>query len=490
MKSQHRTVAIARFSAFLLLVLSACATNPATKSSDFVMMSEEQELALGQQAAAEVSKSLPLLDAKDPLVRYVDSVGQKLAAASDRPELFYRFHVVDNADINAFALPGGYIYIHRGLLIHMNSEAELAAVLGHEIGHVTARHAVKQYSKAQAYQLGAMITSIFLPIPQGVSTLSNLVAMAVIRGYGREAELQADELSIRYLARAGYNPNATIGILKTLKRLEDIDVREKKDAGDKVEKYHGAFSTHPETEQRIREAVSRASINQVETGLIRHQAMLSAVDGYPYGDSAEQGAVVGQRFLHPDLGIQLKFPEGWVITNTPASLQARLRQKDVYFQLQLKELRKRQSAAEVLRSIFPSRHLKMLDPGTQSGMPFAHAEVRMSAPHVSQAMIDAYVFLKGDQAFMLAMWSKRDDFSRYTGDFSSIARSFRDYDSKRDGDIPRITLHHWQANDSWEKLAATSNQVLGRFTADKLAALNGMDITEHPRTGTLIKTVR
>jgi len=490
MKSQHRTVAIARFSAFLLLVLSACATNPATKSSDFVMMSEEQELALGQQAAAEVSKSLPLLDAKDPLVRYVDSVGQKLAAVSDRPELFYRFHVVDNADINAFALPGGYIYIHRGLLIHMNSEAELAAVLGHEIGHVTARHAVKQYSKAQAYQLGEMITSIFLPIPQGISTLSNLVAMAVIRGYGRDAELQADELSIRYLARAGYNPNATIGILKTLKRLEDIDVREKKDAGDKVEKYHGAFSTHPETEQRIREAVSRASINQVETGLIRHQAMLSAVDGYPYGDSAEQGAVVGQRFLHPDLGIQLKFPEGWVITNTPASLQARLRQKDVYFQLQLKELRKRQSAAEVLRSIFPSRHLKMLDPGTQSGMPFAHAEVRMSAPHVSQAMIDAYVFLKGDQAFMLAMWSKRDDFSRYTGDFSSIARSFRDYDSKRDGDIPRITLHHWQANDSWEKLAATSNQVLGRFTADKLAALNGMDITEHPRTGTLIKTVR
>ncbi len=490
MKSQHRTVIITLLSVLLLLGLSACATNPATKSSDLVMMSEEQELVLGQQAAAEVSKSLPLLDAKDPLVRYVDSVGQKLAAVSDRPNLFYRFHVVDNADINAFALPGGYIYIHRGLLIHMNSEAELAAVLGHEIGHVTARHAVKQYSKAQAYQLGAMITSIFLPIPQGASMLSNLIAMAVIRGYGRDAELQSDELSIRYLTRAGYNPNATIGILKTLKRLEDIDAREKKDAGDRVEKYHGAFSTHPETEKRIRKAVSRASGHQGETLLIRHKTVLVAIDGYPYGDSAEQGAVVGQRFLHPDLGIQLKFPEGWVITNTPATLQARLRQKDVYFQLQLKELRKRQSAGEVLRSIFPSRHLKMLDTGTQSGMPFAHAEVRMSAPHVSQAMIDAYVFLKGNQAFILAVWSNRDDFSRHISDFSSIARSFRSYDSKRDGDIPRITLHHWQSNDSWERLAAKSNQILGRFTADKLAALNGMEITEHPRTGDLVKTVR
>jgi len=315
--------------------------------------------------------------------------------------------------------------------------------------------------------------------------------MAVIRGYGRDAELQADELSIRYITRAGYDPHATIGILKTLKRLEDIDTREKKDAGDKVEKYHGAFSTHPETEKRIKAAVTKAALSQQTIGITNRRALLAAIDGYPYGDSAEQGAVVGQRFLHPDLGIQLKFPEGWVITNTPATLQARLRQKDVYFQLQLKELRKRQSAAEVLRSMFPSRHLKMLDDtGTQSGMPFAHAEVRMSAPHVSQAMIDAYVFLKGNQAFILAMWSKRDDFSRYLSDFSSIARSFHRYDSKRDGDIPRIALHHWQANDSWERLAIKSNHILGRFTADKLAALNGMDITEHPRTGALVKTVR
>jgi len=470
--------------------LSGCATNPATKSSDFVMMSEDQELALGQKAAAEVAKSLPLMDAHDPLVRYVDSVGQKLAAVSDRPQLFYHFNIVDNADINAFALPGGYIYINRGLLIHMNSEAELAAVLAHEIGHVTARHAVKQYSQAKAYQVGAMVASIFIPIPQSAGMLSDLVAMAVIRGYGRDAELQADELSIRYITRAGYDPNATIGILKTLKRLEEIDSRTKKDAGDKVEKYHGAFSTHPETETRIKQAVAEASLSQQKTGITNRQALLSAIDGYPYGDSPEQGAVVGRRFLHPDLGIQLTFPEDWVITNTPTTLQARLRQKDVYFQLQLKEMRKRLSATQVLQSIFPKRHIKMLAPGTRAGMPFAHAEVRMSAPHVSQAIIDVYVFLKGSQAFVLTMWSQRDDFVHYIGAFSSIARSFGKYDSRRDGGIPRIALHRWQANDSWQKLAARSHHMLGRFTADKLAALNGMDLNERPRTGQRIKTVR
>ena len=469
------------------LGLSACATNPATKSSDFVMMSETQELELGQKAAAEVAKSLPLMDEHDPLVRYVDSVGQKIANVSDRPNLFYRFHVVDNADINAFALPGGYIYINRGLLIHMNSEAELAAVLGHEIGHVTARHAVKQYSKMQAYQVGAMVASIFLPIPQGAGTLSDLVAMAVIRGYGRDAELQADELSIRYITRAGYDPHATIGILKTLKRLDDIDTSRKKDAGDKVEKYHGAFSTHPDTEKRIKDAVAEAALTQQTTGISNRGALLAALDGYPYGDSPAQGAVVGQRFLHPDLGIQLKFPAEWVITNTPTTLQARLRQKDVYFQLQLKELRKRQSAAEVLQSIFPKRHINMLAGGTQSGMPFAHAEVRMSAPHVSSAMIDAYVFLKGSQAFVLAMWSKRDDFINRLRDFSSIAHSFVKYDGK--GGIPRIALHIWQASDSWEKLAVRNRHILGRFTAAKLAALNGMDTNERPHPGQIIKTV-
>jgi len=485
----HRLILLLFMLAPSALGLSACATNPATKSSDFVMLSETQELALGQKAAAEVAKSLPLMDENDPLVRYVDSVGQKIANVSDRPNLFYRFHIVDNADINAFALPGGYIYINRGLLIHMNSEAELAAVLGHEIGHVTARHAVKQYTKAQAYQLGTMVASIFLPIPQGAGMLTDLVAMAVIRGYGRDAELQSDKLSVRYLTRAGYDPHATIGILKTLKRLEDISAREKTDAGDKVEKYHGSFSTHPETEKRIREAVDKAT-GQHQDGITNRDALLAALNGYPYGDSPAQGAVVGRRFLHPDLGIQLTFPENWVITNTPTTLQARLRQKDDYFQLQLKELRKRQSATAVLRSIFPNRHITMLAPGSQDGMPFAHAEVRMSAPHVSQAMIDAYVFLKGSKAFLLAMWSKRPEFASHRREFSSIARSFSRYNDKRDGGIPRIALYTWQANDSWEKLALRSHRILGRFTADKLAALNGMGTGETPRLGQIIKTVQ
>ena len=474
----------------LLLLFAGCATNPVSGDKDFVMLSEKQELALGQQAAAEVAKEMIILPKSDPLAKYVDGVGQRLAVVSDRKNLFYRFHVVDDNTINAFALPGGYIYIYRGLLNHMNSEAELAAVLGHEIGHVTARHAVQQYSKAQAYQLGVAITSIFVPIPQGSTMLTDLLALAVIQGYGRDAELQSDELSLEYLSRAGYDARATVGVLKTLKRLDELDTKVKTDAGEKVEKYHGAFSSHPETKKRIEEAIGKHADMQGGRGIVNHEQMLRAVDGYAYGDSAEQGAVVGRRFLHPELGVQLKFPKDWVITNTPIALNARLRQQKVFFQMQMKELRKRQSAEDILKEMFPRRHLTVIGTGTQAGMPYAHAQVRMSAPQVSTAMIDAYMFLKGSQAYMMLMWSERDKFEQHKADFDQIARSFRRYDKERDGDIPRIAMHTWQAGDSWQKLAAQNRNILGRFTADKLAALNGMGIDEKPKNGELIKTVR
>ncbi|MDX8404922.1 MAG: M48 family metalloprotease [Mariprofundus sp.] len=475
----------------LIVTLAGCATNPATKTSDFVMMSEAQELKIGQQAAAEVAKQLPLLSESDPLVAYVDRVGQKVAATADRPELFYRFAVVDNATINAFALPGGYIYIHRGLLNHMNSEAELAAVLGHEIGHVTARHAVQQYTKAQAYQLGMAVTSIFVPVPYGSNMITDLVAMAVIKGYGREAESQSDELAITYLSRAGYDPQAVSGILQTLKRLSDLDNKEKKDAGDKVEEYHGAFASHPETEKRIHDVIARYSDTQQSRGLIHREAMLSALEGYPYGDSPEQGAIIGQRFIHPDMGIQLRFPDDWVITNTPSVLQARLRKQKVYFMMQLKELSKRQTPEEVLRATFPDRKMfGIVSRDPQAGMDHAQALIRMSAPHVSQAMIQAHVFLKGRQAFLLSMWSQRDTFELYRNQFASIARSFRPYNKQRDGDVPRIKLYRWQAGDSWQRLAGKSHQLLGRFSAERLAALNGMNRNEQPAIGVTIKYVQ
>lgn len=483
-----------RISIFMLctaVLLAGCAVNPVSKRSEFVLMSEKQELAMGQQMAAMVAKQLPLLPEKDPLAQYVNRVGQRVAKYADRPQLFYRFHVVDDGTINAFALPGGYIYVHRGLLAHFNSEAELAAVLGHELGHVTARHAVQRYTQAQSYTLGMTAAAILTGMPQGAADLSNILATAIIMGYGREQELQSDELSLNYLARSGYDARATIRLLETLERLDKLRQQEKIDAGEKVASYHGAFSSHPETKQRIEEAIEKAAaLQKGQQTIVGRAAMLAAIDGYPIKDGERDGAVVGRKFLHPDLGIQLQFPENWIITNTPQALTARIRKEEVYFQLMHKQLQKRESAETILKGIFPERRMGAITSGSKNGFTYATSEIQASAPHVSMATILATIQVKGPNAYLVITYAPRGElFEKYRGDFNAIHASFRDYDKKRDGDIPRIHLYTWKRGDSWEALARTSNQILGRFTAGRLAALNGMDVTTRPEPGTTVKIV-
>ncbi|MDX8410977.1 MAG: M48 family metalloprotease [Mariprofundaceae bacterium] len=472
------------------VLVAACAVNPVSKQKEFVLMSEQQELALGAEAAKLVASQMPLLADDDPLVRYVNRVGKKVAAVSDRPNLFYRFHVVDDAAINAFALPGGYIYVNRGLLVHFNSEAELAAVLGHEIGHVTARHAVQRHSKAQAYQLGVAIASIFAPgAARAASQVSDMVAMAVIQGYGREAELQSDALSLKYIQATGYDARATIRMLETLERLDRIANMEKKDAGETVQQYHGAFASHPETRSRIEATVARAVGMQKGLGYVGRQALLAAVEGYAYGDSPDQGAVIGQRFMHPKLGIQLAFPADWLLKNSNTALTAHNRKDDVYFQLTTTELQKRESAAGVLRQLFPDRRLIDVAQGRRDGFAYAHSELNVSTDSIKQARLFASVILDGPRAYVMFMWTHANAYARQRPDFTAIADSFGRFSDKQ-LDVPRIALHIWKKSDSWPAQAKKNGKLLGRFTAEKLAALNGMDVRQQPRPGGIVKLVK
>ncbi|RMH50579.1 MAG: hypothetical protein D6682_06580 [Zetaproteobacteria bacterium] len=477
----------------LALFAAGCAVNPVSKRHEFVLMSEQQELQLGREMAAKFEQTLPLLPAEDPLVRYVDRVGQRVARSSDRPELIYRFHVIDDDTINAFALPGGYIYLHRGLLIHLNDESELAAVLGHEIGHVTARHAVARYTQIRSYQLGKAIASILLPVPQGVGQLTDMLALAVVQGYGREEELQADELSIRYLGAAGYDPRATVRLLETLKRIEQLRREERRDAGEKVEVYHGAFASHPETEKRIREAVARLRV-PARIGEDRHAshlAMLQQLQGRPYSGSAREGAILGRRFIHPKLGLALAFPEGWVLHNGRDALTARVRRQPVYFRLTLRSLARRTTARGLLRKLVPERRIRgPIQSGVRGPWRWARVQADLSQPHVSKARVDLSVWLQRDRALLLALWAPRDQAARWQGQFDTIVASLHRYSRSRDGAVPVITLCHWRHGDSWRKLARRSGMVLGPFTARRLAVLNGMDPEERPDDGEVVKLVR
>ncbi len=297
------------------VLLGACATNPVTGRPDLVLMSEGQELALGQQAHQQTLQQYAVYD--DPaLQQYVDAVGQRLAAVSHRPELSYTFTVLDSTEINAFALPGGYIYMTRGLLAYMNSEAELAAVLGHEIGHVTARHGVRQASSAQATSLGAGVLSVLFPTLRqtGLDQAVGMLGTALLRGYGREHELEADRLGAEYLAATGYDPQAMFDVIRTLKNQELFDQKLAALEGREARAYHGVFSTHPDNDTRLKEIIAHA--RTLKAGGVRERdRFLNQVDDLVFGPNPAQGIIANGSFVHPDLGIAFGIPQGWLSQN-------------------------------------------------------------------------------------------------------------------------------------------------------------------------------
>jgi predicted Zn-dependent protease len=242
--------------AIVMLVLSACAVNPATGGRMFSLVSEGQEIEMGQQAMLQVDAGMGLYD-NPALQAYVDSVGQAMAAVSERPELPWSFKVVDDPVINAFALPGGPVYLARGIMAHFNSEAEMASVLGHEIGHITARHSVEQISRAQLMQIGLVAGVVLVPElrPFG-DALGGGLGILFLK-FGRDDESQSDELGFRYMSRLGYDPQGAVDMFEILERQRDA-------SGGAIPEWQ---STHPDPGNRVLAAEQRLATSQIEGGV-------------------------------------------------------------------------------------------------------------------------------------------------------------------------------------------------------------------------------
>ena len=302
----------------LLLTIGGCAVNPVSGEQDFVLLTEEEELETGQRYHAQLIQQYPPYP--DPsLQAYVTRVGQSLAAVSHREILTFRFTVLDTPEINAFALPGGFVYITRGLLAYLNSEAELAGVLGHEIGHITARHSVRQQSTARVTDF----VGEWLDIATGQEPARGVftqLGFALTRGYGRRHELEADQLGMEYLARAGYPPQKMIDVIKLL-RNQDRFQREHRDPDSaETQTYHNVFSSHPDHEKRLNDLVEDAAAYPVAARSEGREEYLRQLDGLSFGYSEIDGVIRGNRFYHRLLDAQLTAPAGWTIHNFPDRL--------------------------------------------------------------------------------------------------------------------------------------------------------------------------
>ncbi len=289
----------------LLLVLIACAVNPATGRREFSLISERQEIQMGREADPQITASYGLVDDAE-LQSYVSALGLRLAAVSERPNLPWSFKVVDDPIVNAFALPGGFIYVTRGILAHFESEAELAGVLGHEIGHVTARHSASQMSR-QRLQQGVL--GIGMVLSSNVRQYGGLVGAGLQimnLSYSRGNESQSDELGLRYISRLDYDADAMIGVFRMLAQA----------GGGGEGRLPEWQLTHPYPENR--EADMRALIAETgasRSGTVNRDAYLDRIDGIVYGPNPRDGYFEDTRFLHPELAFEVTFPSGWTTVN-------------------------------------------------------------------------------------------------------------------------------------------------------------------------------
>jgi predicted Zn-dependent protease len=283
------------------VAVSGCVRNVATGERQLSFISQAQEVQIGQDAARDVRQSIGLVD--DPeLQAYVGRIGQELAKRSERPDLPWSFQVVDDPSPNAFALPGGPIFITRGMLGLMTSEAELASVLGHEIGHVTARHAVSQISQQQLAQIGLGLGAVFSPTVQQLSGAIGSGLGLLFLKYSRDDERQADELGFAYASRGGYDTSEFADVFVALGRV----------SGAQGSALPGWLSSHPTSQERVDTARARASANPAaQNARSGRDDFLRRIDGMVYGTNPRNGFFRDDVFFHPELQFQMRFPSGW-----------------------------------------------------------------------------------------------------------------------------------------------------------------------------------
>jgi len=476
-----------RVAAILLgaLTLTHCAQNPVSGGKDFVLMSEQQEIQMGAASHQEVLKEYAALD-NPGLQAYVNEIGQRLAKQSHRPDLQWHFTVVDSPDVNAFALPGGYVYITRGLMAYLNSEAELAGVIGHEIGHVTARHGVRQQSAATAAGLGAMLGSILVPgmNNQAGATVMQSMAQAWTAGYGRDHELESDRLGAQYLAKTGYNPQAMIEVIGVLKNQELFAAEQAKRDGRAPRSYHGTFDTHPSNDARLKQVVGEANQYTVAHPREGRNEYLQQMDGVVFGDSPDQGVIRNNQLLHAKLGLAIQFPPGWRVQNRPDRVMAASPTGDALIELQ--QGPKNDQPLATLQSGLKLDAGARFDNGTLSGYPAAFAAgTRQSKPVVAAAVV-----FKGTQYLIAGMTQDRPVYDRERSTLRAAINSFHAITpAEMQAARPYVLkLVSAQPGATMASLAATSP--LGSDAESQLRLINDLYPAGEPSPGQRLKIVQ
>ncbi len=481
MESQIKLVLRTTAALTLLWVLSGCATNPVSGNPELVFMSEAQEIELGKKTHLSVMKQYTEYHNPE-LQALVNRLGQELAAQSHRSNLNFTFTLLDSPQVNAFATPGGYVYITRGIMAYMNNEEQLAGVLGHEIGHVTARHSVRQHRSQTGAGLISMAAAI-LTQSNNVGQMTSQVSQVFTSGFGRDHELQADRLGAQYLAGIGYEPEMMLGVVAILKNQEEFELQRAKEENRKPRAYHGVFATHPRNDQRLQEVVQAAEeFRNPNARRSNPEEFLAMMEGVAFGNGEAQGVIKDNEFYHKALNLGVTFPQNWRIENQPTRLVALNGRQDSAILIGLDKVDGATSPEQFLRSTFQNlNNGQALDQDSYTGIigkratPFGQVPVRVAAVFHGDSVLVVNGFAKSglpDQEFFRTVSSIR-----------KLNKKERELASEK-----KIKLLRVQPGDTFARLAKNSR--LTRYAEDQLRLLNGLYPDGEPKPGQLIKIIQ
>ncbi|HEX7281616.1 MAG TPA: M48 family metalloprotease [Vicinamibacterales bacterium] len=467
--------------AVLVIAGAACATNPVSGKKQMSLLSEAEELAIGQQQDVEIRREMGVYDDPD-LQRYVNDIGQQLARVSHRPNLPWSFTIVDNAAINAFALPGGYIYLTRGILAYLDDEAQLAGVLGHEIGHVTARHAAQAYTRQAQAGIGLAILSIFVPGTAPFTDLGAAGLSVLFLRHGREAEIEADRLGVEYGSGAGFDPAGVPRFLSTLARVNALSERG----------VPNWLSTHPDPGSRVVKAEPVAGkFGSDAAKAVNRDQYLDRIRGLVFGDRIEDGVVRGNEFLHPLLRLGVTFPEGWELTNTPEAVMAQEPGTNHFMVLQEVEGPRAGTIAEMAVASMQRSGYTVVD-GRLERVNGNEAHIglyRGNAKDVGKVVMRAAHIAIGRQLYVIAGFAPEKEFEQVDKEIAPSLQTFRQLSAAEASRIRpnRIDFHVVRSGDSWQSIAAREGRSF--VNAATLAIMNDREIHVQPTPGERVKIV-
>lgn len=466
---------------FGLLFLVGCAMNPVTGRKQFVMMSERQEIAMGKESDPQVMAFFGSYD--DPrLQKFINDKGQEMVKVSHRSKLAYEFKIVDSPVVNAFAVPGGYVYFTRGIMANFNNEAEFAGVLGHEIGHITARHSVIQQRNAMLGQLGIIAGIMLVPeLSQFVEPLSAGMQLAMM-SFGRDAERQSDELGVEYSSRIGYDATEMAGFFTTLER------QDKASGGEEIPEF---LSTHPSPEERNITVTKLAGKWKTKLKLtnpkINRESYLKIIDGLILGEDPKQGFVEGNVFYHPSMKFQFSIPGDWKLQNTPQQVQMAPSNGEALLMLTLAG---KGSLEETANKMLQQYQLTLVESKKEKihGLTAILMVADQKQEKGTIRVLSSLIQYDGNIYSLMGI-SELSKFTSYQPSFLTTIRNFKELtDSEklnRKPEVIRIKTVPQQmtVQSAFQHFNIPSN----RF--GELAILNGMMLTDKLSKGSLIKVV-